>query len=179
MTKELKTPPAHDLRAIIRTAAPEAREGISYRIPVFIWNGPLVFFAAFPNHLGFYVVSKQIMEQFKDDLKPYKVSGTTIHFSASHPLPASLITGIVRARIAENGIQTSESRQINRQYVAFLRGINVGGHKSIKMLDLKSAFQTYGFKQVETILTTGNVVFETDQTDIISLCEPPITSTTI
>lgn len=91
-----------DLRAVIRVAAPDAQEGISYRIPVFIWNGPLVFFAAFKSHLGFYVVSKQILEQFKTELEPYKTSGTTIHFSADNPLPASLVTRIIKARTAEN-----------------------------------------------------------------------------
>ena len=99
------------LRKIIRTAAPEVKEEIRYRIPVFSWNGPLVFFAAFKNHLGLYVVSRQILEQFKTDLKPFKVSGTTIHFSAAHPLPAPLVTGIVRPRSRRTG---SESHQKGR-----------------------------------------------------------------
>lgn len=117
-----------NLREIIRTAAPEAEEGISYRIPVFSWNGPLVFFAAFKNHLGFYVVSRQILEQFKTELNTYKVSGTTIHFSAAHPLPESLVTSIVQARIEENRVRTSKGGDDHHQYVAFLRGVNVGGH---------------------------------------------------
>lgn len=187
MTNELKTPPAQDiddyfasvpaedraaledLRVIIRTAAPEAEEGISYRIPVFNWNGPLVFFAAFKNHLGLYVVSRKILEQFKTDLKPFKVSGTTIHFSAAHPLPASLVTAIIRARIAENGIRTSQDGQNRHQYVAFLRGINVGGNTPIKMQDLTSVFQARGFENVQTVLTSGNVVFESDLINISAL----------
>lgn len=99
-----------DLRATIMNAAPEAKEGISYRIPVFNWNGPLVFFAAFKNHLSLYVVSKHILEQLKPDLLPFKVSGTTIHFSASHPLPESLVTTIVRARIEENKNRRTQGR---------------------------------------------------------------------
>ena len=51
------------------------------------------------------------------------------------------------------------------QYVAFLRGINVGGHVLIKMADLKKAFEMMGFENVRTILASGNVVFEYDQTD--------------
>lgn len=158
-----------DLRTIIRTAAPEAKEGISYRIPAFDWNGPLVFFAAFKNHLGFYVVSRHVLEEFKTDLKPFKVSGTTIHFSAAHPLPASLVTGIVRARIAENVAHISPGEKNHYQYVAFLRGINVGGHKPIKMSDLTAAFQARGFEHAETILTSGNVLFGSDRTDIPAL----------
>jgi uncharacterized protein (DUF1697 family) len=48
------------------------------------------------------------------------------------------------------------------QYVAFLRGINVGGNTTIKMTDLKAAFEKAGFKKVKTILTSGNVIFESD-----------------
>ncbi|MCW8409583.1 DUF1697 domain-containing protein [Legionella sp. PATHC035] len=45
-------------------------------------------------------------------------------------------------------------------YVALLRGINVGGHKKIAMRDLCLLFETLGFKQVKSILQTGNIVFE-------------------
>ena len=31
------------------------------------------------------------------------------------------------------------------RYVAFLRGINVGGHKPLKMVDLRTAFERMGF----------------------------------
>ncbi len=46
------------------------------------------------------------------------------------------------------------------RYVAFLRGINVGGHKSIKMADLRSAFLAMGSRDVKTVLASGNVVFD-------------------
>ncbi len=36
-------------------------------------------------------------------------------------------------------------------YIALLRGINVGGHKIIKMADLKQAFESIGLKQVKNI----------------------------
>ncbi len=45
-------------------------------------------------------------------------------------------------------------------YVAFLRGINVGGNKIIKMADLAKAFTSLGFANVRTLLASGNVVFE-------------------
>lgn len=44
--------------------------------------------------------------------------------------------------------------------VAFLRGVNVGGHKKIAMAVLKSAFESMGFRNVRTIRASGNVVFE-------------------
>jgi uncharacterized protein (DUF1697 family) len=45
-------------------------------------------------------------------------------------------------------------------YVAFLRGINVGGHNKISMDDLRGTFESIGFQNVKTILATGNVVFK-------------------
>ena len=44
--------------------------------------------------------------------------------------------------------------------VAFLRGINVGGHKKVPMTALKKAFEAMGFKDVRTVLASGNVIFE-------------------
>ena len=95
-------PVLEKLRRTIRAAASKAEEVISYQIPMFKYHGPLVFFAAFRNHCSFYVVSKPIMETFSSEIKPWDTSGTTIHFSAKNPLPASLVKKIVKARIEEN-----------------------------------------------------------------------------
>jgi uncharacterized protein (DUF1697 family) len=46
------------------------------------------------------------------------------------------------------------------KYIAFLRAINVGGH-IVKMKDLRELFGSLGFTGVETVLASGNVVFET------------------
>ena len=86
------------------------KEVISYQIPMFKYHGPLVFFAAFKNHCSFYVVSKPIMEVFTSELKPWDTSGTTIHFSAKNPLPASLVKNIVKARIEENEAKAKNTK---------------------------------------------------------------------
>jgi uncharacterized protein (DUF1697 family) len=44
-------------------------------------------------------------------------------------------------------------------YISMLRGINVGGHKRIKMDDLRTSFEALGFEQVQTYIQSGNVVF--------------------
>ena len=49
--------------------------------------------------------------------------------------------------------------------VAFLRGVNVGGHKKIAMAALKSAFESMGFRNVRTVLASGNVLFEAPDKD--------------
>ena len=46
------------------------------------------------------------------------------------------------------------------KYAAFLRGINVGGHKPVSMERLKKAFESLGFENVRTLIASGNVVFE-------------------
>ncbi|SRX53832.1 DUF1697 domain-containing protein [Aequorivita sp. CIP111184] len=59
-----------------------------------------------------------------------------------------------------------------KTYIALLRGINVGGHKNLKMADLKLLFEDLGFQNVSTYIQSGNVVFsakeENDISDMIS-----------
>lgn len=45
-------------------------------------------------------------------------------------------------------------------YFAFLKGINVSGHRIIKMVELKAMFESMDFKNVRTFIQSGNVVFE-------------------
>ena len=51
------------------------------------------------------------------------------------------------------------------QYVALLRGINVGGKNIIKMTDLKICFEGLGFKDVSTYIQSGNVLFRAARSD--------------
>lgn len=55
------------------------------------------------------------------------------------------------------------------KYVAFLRGINVGGKTIIKMEELRKVFVSLGFANVKSYIQSGNVIFETDETDEIKL----------
>lgn len=93
-----------NLRNIIKSAAPEAEEVISYGIPTYKYKGPLVHFAAFKNHLSFYGVNKSLLETVKGELKDHKLSGTTIHFSAKNPLPEEFVKKIVKNRIEQNEV---------------------------------------------------------------------------
>jgi len=51
------------------------------------------------------------------------------------------------------------------EYVAFLRGINVGGKKLIKMEALRRVIESLGFKNVRTFIQSGNVIFESRETN--------------
>ncbi len=54
--------------------------------------------------------------------------------------------------------------QQNR-YIALLRGINVGGNKLIKMNSLRGVIERSGFRNVRTFIASGNVIFESKETD--------------
>jgi uncharacterized protein YdhG (YjbR/CyaY superfamily) len=89
------------IRAVIRNAAPEAKEKISYRMPSYTLKGMLVYFAAHTNHLGFYPF-KSAIEAFKTELEPYQTSKGTVQFPYNKPLPLNLIKKIIKFRVREN-----------------------------------------------------------------------------
>jgi uncharacterized protein YdhG (YjbR/CyaY superfamily) len=91
----------NEVRAAIKSAAPEATETISYQIPTFYLNGNLVHFAAFKNHIGFYPATSGI-SAFKDELKEYKSAKGSVQFPLDEPLPIDLIKRIVKFRVKEN-----------------------------------------------------------------------------
>lgn len=53
----------------------------------------------------------------------------------------------------------------NTLYLALLRGINVGGGNIIRMADLRACFEASKFKNVATYIQSGNVLFESPETD--------------
>lgn len=89
------------LRRIIKEAAPEAEEKISYRMPTFVLNGDLVYFAGFKHHIGLYPLPGGI-EAFLPELAAYRSGKASIQFPMDQPLPAELIARIVKFRVAEN-----------------------------------------------------------------------------
>ncbi|HET8838488.1 MAG TPA: DUF1697 domain-containing protein [Flavobacteriaceae bacterium] len=50
-----------------------------------------------------------------------------------------------------------------KKQVLFLRGINVGGHKKVPMAELKKMLAKMGFENIQTILNSGNVVFDSKE----------------
>ena len=53
-----------------------------------------------------------------------------------------------------------------KTYIALLRGINVGGHKKIPMLDLRALLTKGGFENVHTYIQSGNVIFESSEQSV-------------
>lgn len=59
----------------------------------------------------------------------------------------------------------SNKIQSKIKYVALLRGINVGGKTVIRMEELRNLFLSLGFAEVKSYIQSGNVIFESDETD--------------
>jgi uncharacterized protein (DUF1697 family) len=55
--------------------------------------------------------------------------------------------------------------------ISMLRGINVGGHNKIKMEALRALYESLGLHDPQTYVQSGNVVFKTDQRDLIALAK--------
>lgn len=98
------------MRKVIKEAAPEAEEKISYQMPTFALYGNLVHFAAYKNHIGFYPAPRGI-EAFKDELSAYKGAKGSVQFPIDKPLPYELIGRIVRFRAEENKKQAEAKKQ--------------------------------------------------------------------
>ena len=89
------------VRTTIVENAPEAVEGISYGMPAYKVNGkPLVYFAGFKNHIGFYATPTGHSE-FADELSTYKQGKGSVQFPLDKPIPFDLIGRIVEFRVKE------------------------------------------------------------------------------
>ncbi len=96
------------LRKTIKGAAPDAEEVISYQMPAFRQDGMLVYYAAFKDHCSFFVASAGLRRQLSAELKPFETGKGTLRFTPERPLPADLVTRIVKARVAENAARRSK-----------------------------------------------------------------------
>lgn len=96
------------IRATIRESAPDAEEGIAYKMPAYKLNGkPLVYFAGYKNHIGFYAAPTG-HEAFASELSVYKQGKGSVQFALNQPIPYDLIRRIVAFRSAENLAKTKK-----------------------------------------------------------------------
>jgi uncharacterized protein YdhG (YjbR/CyaY superfamily) len=98
----------HTVRTIISSVVPtETTEVISYGMPAFKTSklqlkpsGVIVWYAAFAEHWSLFP-SASVIEQFRNELKAYRLSKGTIKFPIDEPPSAPLIKKLVRARLAQ------------------------------------------------------------------------------
>ena len=86
------------IRQTIKTAAPDAEETISYRMPAFRQDGVLVYFAAFKKHIGLFPPVRGD-ESLMRAVKPYAGPKGNLQFPFEKPIPYALIQRIVKARV--------------------------------------------------------------------------------
>ena len=91
----------NEIRDIIKAAAPDATEKISWQMPTFHLHYNLVHFAGQKSHVGFFPGASGV-EKFAERLTEYKTSKGAIQFPYAKPLPCDLITEIVKFRVQEN-----------------------------------------------------------------------------
>jgi uncharacterized protein YdhG (YjbR/CyaY superfamily) len=90
-----------ELRATIKTAAPDAEEKISYNMPAFTLKGRLIYFGAWKNHIAIYGTPSTTLDLLKDEVSIYKTEKGALQFPFDKPLPLDLISKIVEIGAAE------------------------------------------------------------------------------
>lgn len=88
------------IRKIIRKAAPQSVEEISYNMPAFRQGKVLVYYAANKEHLGFYPTPGPLA-LFSAELSKYKSSKGAVQFPYHQKLPVALIEKMVKFRVKE------------------------------------------------------------------------------
>jgi uncharacterized protein YdhG (YjbR/CyaY superfamily) len=102
------------LRKILRSAMPRAEECISYRMPAFRLDGRVVvWFAAASRHCSFFPGA--VVEELADELRGFSTSKGTIRFQPDHPLPATLVRKLVKARIARSAPKKAAGSRATRR----------------------------------------------------------------
>ncbi len=87
------------IRATIRSAAPEARERMSYNMPTFALKRDIVHFGAFKTHIGLFPPVRD--PELERETLQYRGEKGNLRFPLDRPIPYALIGKIVRARTAE------------------------------------------------------------------------------
>ena len=104
-----------NIRKLINDNAPNADELFAYGMPAYKLNKkPLVYFAAFKNHIGFYATPSGHSE-FQDELSKYKQGKGSVQFPLDKPIPYKLIERIVKFRVIENNKKANAKTILTKQ----------------------------------------------------------------
>lgn len=111
-------PPFRDalthLRQVIRAAAPEAEEVITYAMPGIGQNGALVSYFAFKKHCSFFPMGNAVFVGMAEEIAPWRTSKGTLQFAPDALPPDDLIVRMVKARVRENAAK-AQARKARRQ----------------------------------------------------------------
>jgi uncharacterized protein YdhG (YjbR/CyaY superfamily) len=98
------------VRATIRSAAPDAKETISYLMPAFKLHGILVYFAAWEKHIGLYppISGDKALEKA---VARYAGPKGNLQFPLDKPIPYDLIERIVKLRVKQDTAKATAKRK--------------------------------------------------------------------
>jgi uncharacterized protein YdhG (YjbR/CyaY superfamily) len=93
-------PLLRSVRRTIRAAAPKATESISYGIPTYKQDGQrVIYFSAAAKHCAIHMIRKADLDEAVR--LGFGIGRGSIRFTPDHPVPARLVTRIVKSRLAE------------------------------------------------------------------------------
>ena len=97
------------VRKVVRRAAPEAQEIISYRMPALKQHGILVYFAAFKNHIGFYPPIKGDA-RLQKAVASYAGEKGNLRFPLNQAIPFDLIERLTKLRVKQDLAKAAASK---------------------------------------------------------------------
>src|SRR5215471_16167562 len=96
---EAVRPKLEQVRAAIRSAVPEAEEGIGDHMPGYKLHGkPMLYFAGFKEHYSLFAASGTFFATLEDELSGYELRKGTVQFPLNKPVPVKLISRIAKLR---------------------------------------------------------------------------------
>jgi uncharacterized protein YdhG (YjbR/CyaY superfamily) len=126
------------VRKVIRAAAPNSTEKISWRMPTF-WQGEnLIHFAAFTNHLGIYPGDLSLVP-FEDRLEGYHRTKGAIQFPYDKPIDFDLISDITKWRVAVVEEKNKPNTNLY-EYDAVIQPADKGGAYVVFPYDVREEF---------------------------------------
>lgn len=107
-----------EIRTIVQKTAPSSTESISYGMPAYkIYGKPLIYFAAFPHHIGFYA-TPTAQAKFSAKLAKYKQGKGSVQFPLNRPIPYELIQEMTNFKM--KSIAPTITGRINDAAIAIL-----------------------------------------------------------
>lgn len=98
------------VRKIIKAAAPKSEELIAYGMPGYKLHGkPLVYFAGYEHHIGFYATPTG-HAKFAKQLSKYKEGKGSVQFPIDEAMPLKLITEITKFRVTESNARYGKKK---------------------------------------------------------------------
>ena len=104
-------PILEEIRRVIRRAAPESEETISYRMPTFTMDGRyLVYVSAWKQHIGVYPIP-HLDGTLEQEVSPYRAAKDTLRFPLGEPVPYGLIGRLVVELVKRRPEEPGEERR--------------------------------------------------------------------